>query len=181
MIPLYISRQKIFQKFKRQARCRFWMTSKASEAEFSKSNSDKKQKSINWKLNRWQKFWKSKNKWNRCEIMTCMVVIMTFFKNTASPPPTGHQATQPKDKRPSSWMTVAPIKNGNFRRSSHFWLVVLDRLYIIQPEKPFRLWNLPPCVGVSSYACEVGPRQNHRLCSLKECPAHCYYIQGCQK
>ena len=181
MTPLYISRQKIFQKFKRQARCRFWMTSKASEAEFSKSNSDKKQKSVNWKTKRRGKFWKSKNKWNRCEITTCTVVIMTFFKNTASPPSTGHQATQPKDKRPSSWMTVAPIKNGNFRRSSHFWLVVLDRLYIIQPEKPFRLWNLPPCVGVSSYACEVGPRQNHRLCSLKGCPAHCYYIQGCQK
>ena len=120
MTPLYISRQKIFQKFKRQARCRFWMTSKASEAEFSKSNSDKKQKSVNWKTKRRGKFWKSKNKWNRCEITTCTVVIMTFFKNTASPPSTGHQATQPKDKRPSSWMTVAPIKNGNFRRSSHF-------------------------------------------------------------
>ena len=56
-----------------------------------------------------------------------------------------------------------------------------DRLHIIHPEKSFRLWNLPPCVGVSSYACEVGPRQNHGSCSLKGCPAHCYYIQGCKK
>lgn len=145
---------------------------------FKENYSDKKQKIVNWKSKRRQKFWKSKNIWNKCDIMSCMVVIMAFLRT--------QQVLHPQDTRPPSQrINGHPVgwplhqsKMGTSEDAPILWLVVLDRLYIIQPEKPFRLWNLPPCVGVSSYACEVGPRQNHGLCSLKGCPAHFIIYRG---